>query len=284
MSINDVKRIMASMVEKERNQTRFIAPVIPGAKVAVKIAGIVCILSIQPRPKEAGFRVIQRTGTKTAVVIGDPSRAELSAAMNAMPRASLITYGGDSGVQAMAAAGGVEIEGAVDIKQLSGVQPFEIVFVRFDGFNFWYERINRSYSKIAHVFREALVKDERPDKIKVPGGLPAHYALYFHLFKEKHKLDFSTSEFLGDEDRIRLALKHAGVQLETFSFTGDTARVRFTDGGVQRNVVIGRRSLQVVSSGICLSGKDADFDLTALISVFREKNRNDEERSHDDDD
>jgi hypothetical protein len=79
------------------------------------------------------------------------------------------------------------------------------------------------------------------------------------------------------EERLRQALAKADATLHRFvevaeadglppvlvvewSQRGQTRRYRSTVGA----------NLAVVSSGICLSGRDGDFDLTSLVSVMRD--------------
>ena len=77
------------------------------------------------------------------------------------------------------------------------------------------------------------------------------------------------------EQRLRRALEKANATLlgygETTQTDGTPAGivVEWSDrGGRQRYRSILAPDLDVVSSGICLSGRDADFDLTSLVGVM----------------
>jgi hypothetical protein len=77
-----------------------------------------------------------------------------------------------------------------------------------------------------------------------------------------------------EERRLEAALRLAGASLEGFSEQHGVLTVRYLVDGVSHESTVTKNTLEVVSSGICLSGQDRDFDLTSLVSVMREHRRN----------
>jgi hypothetical protein len=79
-----------------------------------------------------------------------------------------------------------------------------------------------------------------------------------------------------DERRLRQALKIGGGELRQFRDRGDYWTVNWTvnwtiSDGVRHTSAIAKNDLTVVSSGICLSGRDRDFDLQSLVSVMESR-------------
>jgi len=65
----------------------------------------------------------------------------------------------------------------------------------------------------------------------------------------------------SDQARISSALQHAGAQLESFwHHASGESTVRFTVDGNTHSVTIRTSDLSVMSAGICLSGRDQDFE------------------------
>lgn len=73
------------------------------------------------------------------------------------------------------------------------------------------------------------------------------------------------------QQRVRTALQHAGASFERVSETPRGAQVRWRYRGAVHEALVRPDTLEVVSAGICLSGRDRDFDLTSLVSVMRER-------------
>jgi hypothetical protein len=72
-----------------------------------------------------------------------------------------------------------------------------------------------------------------------------------------------------DEKRLRQALKLGGGELNQFQDRGDYWTVDWTTAdGTRHTSAIAKDDLTVVSSGICLSGRDRDFDLQSLVGVM----------------
>jgi hypothetical protein len=72
-----------------------------------------------------------------------------------------------------------------------------------------------------------------------------------------------------DEKLLRKALQLGGGDLRQFQDRGDYWTVDWTTAdGTRHTSVIAKTDLAVVSSGICLSGRDRDFDLQSLVGVM----------------
>jgi hypothetical protein len=75
-----------------------------------------------------------------------------------------------------------------------------------------------------------------------------------------------------DERRLRKALQMGGGELRQFHDCGDYWTVDWTTAdGVRHSSAITKIDLTVVSSGICLSGGDRDFDLQSLVGVMEQQ-------------
>jgi hypothetical protein len=73
----------------------------------------------------------------------------------------------------------------------------------------------------------------------------------------------------GDEQRLREALRVGGGDLRTFNDRGQYWLVEWTTADGERHTsAIAKGDLTVISSGICLSGRDRDFDLQSLVGVI----------------
>jgi hypothetical protein len=71
------------------------------------------------------------------------------------------------------------------------------------------------------------------------------------------------------ERRLRDALRMGGGELSDFRDRGDFWQVEWTTRNGERHTsAISKHDLTVISSGICLSGLDRDFDLQSLVGVI----------------
>ncbi|MBX9695168.1 MAG: hypothetical protein K2Z81_22470, partial [Cyanobacteria bacterium] len=133
-----------------------------------------------------------------------------------------------------------------------------------------------------------------PKSLHVPKSVPQELFAYSILWCDRHPeiQDQYTvapqrrqqgAEPLTDIERISLALAHAGARLDRYSETaqGDgVATVRYVVDGADFSATVRLDDLSIVSSGICLSGRDRDFDLTSLVGVMREFARDGYEREY----
>jgi hypothetical protein len=251
-------------------RTEFVAPVTRGAKVRVRIAGIVCELSVR-NPVE-GISVLRPCSHREAEVLRPASKAESKKYLDLFPRARLVATfrheGTWLGLSAGAPEKGVRVEGFAPIALAPALQQFETAAVRFDGGMFLHESSERPAD--AAFLRGELAKGaESP----VRKGLTAfERAAYAAALAHKREMEKSV-----EERRLEAALRLAGASLEGFSEQHGVLTVRYLVDGVSHSSTVTKDTLEVVSSGICVSGQDRDFDLTSLVSVMREHRGMEEE-------
>ncbi len=244
-------------------RTEFLAPVAGPGKVRVRIAGIVCEMAVRdPKP---GMQVLKPVSMKEAAIVREASRAEAKRYLGLFPRARLVAtllHGGTwMGLSAGAAPKGVRVEGLVPIALASSLRAFETAVVRFDGALFLHEASDRPAE--AAALREALARNEEEPSRK---GLTAEErAAYARALEFRREMEKS-----ADERRLERALALAGADLSAFEEGHGRFTVSFRVDGRAYASIVSKLDLTVLSSGICLSGRDRDFDLTSLVSVLRE--------------
>jgi hypothetical protein len=75
-----------------------------------------------------------------------------------------------------------------------------------------------------------------------------------------------------DEDRLRNALELGGGRMHNYTDRGEYYLVEWRTGNGQRHTsAIAKADLTVISSGICLSGRDRHFDLQSLVGVIEKR-------------
>ena len=72
------------------------------------------------------------------------------------------------------------------------------------------------------------------------------------------------------EGRLADALTHAGGKMLAFLERADAYTVTYQIGNQQHISTVRKDDLTVITAGICLSGRDRDFDLASLVGVMRE--------------
>jgi hypothetical protein len=76
----------------------------------------------------------------------------------------------------------------------------------------------------------------------------------------------------SDEQRLDEALRLGGGKLVDFRDRDDTWMVEWATRDGERHVsIVTKHDLTVASSGICLSGRDRDFDLQSLVGVVERR-------------
>lgn len=303
-----------SDVEKKLASEIFLAPYVPGGKITVKLNGVIystTVIEEGPLAEAPGFGLFQITEPGKARYAERPTREQIDAYMTMMPRVSLtLVEEFDAhwwGAQSQSSDTRFQLKDPVPVQLVERPASFQEVYARFDGQTFWYQNENRRRDpKVARALRDALAADILPDEVRVPGATPSEMFVYRIIFFARHPelapietapaspiIETGSPEDVcqdayafdqsphwhrwanSDLERLRKALAHAGARLDGYWKTdSNEMTVRYVIDGQTHTANVRPHDLTVTSSGICLSGRDQDFDLASLVGVMREFYRN----------
>jgi len=268
------KELLEKLAGKEDAflEESFLAPAVKGGNLCVRLQGIVCALKVEDKNFE-GWGIFQPKSFNRATCLRPAGRREIRSYLGKLPSVDVI-IGEPSGSRRQAmvahpAGSSVKVDGYITVLLVEKAGLFQHVKVRFDGFNFWYERKQPGRNPaFANYLRRSLERETDLELLDRPGLLPREKAIYADLLKLKQ----STQES-RDRRRIRKALEHGGAQLHRLQQKNNTFTVTYSVDGIRNRSVIRSDDLTIPSAGICLSDEDEKFDLHSLVGVLREGRR-----------
>lgn len=268
MGINDLLNKMEA-AENAFLDAEFIAPVLPGGQVRVRIAGIVCTLKVTGR-FNPGWAMLKPLSMDSAQVVSEPGLKQIRDYLTLFPAVRLLLVNrlkdGWTALSAHKNDSRFQAENMVRVNLVTDCTPFCQVIARFDGSQFWFESIDRRRNPaIAAFLRDSLAADTPPDQLKKSTLTAEERAAYSILYK-------AVIEARKDHTELRLedALAHAGADLTAYIERADAYTVSYCIDGRTYRSTVRKDDLTVVSAGICLSGHDRHFDLQSLVGVIRE--------------
>lgn len=255
--------------ERQFPGSEFLAPVLRGGRVQVRIAAVVCSIRVRPRDF-VGWGVFRAASHTEADLVRTARLAERQQYLELFPLVRLILCRTDGphwlALPAHRGDTRLRIQGLVPVHLVEDAQAFETVESRFDGSRFWFDRIDGRRDPFnAATLRLALNDMREPEAIDVAGLTPEERAAYAFAYAEK--LEESRDRV---EVRLRAALAHAGAEFLSYLERGDGYRIEYTVDGSRHISVVAKDDLSVQVAGICLAGQDAKFDLESLVGVLRE--------------
>lgn len=267
-----VSKLLDRFAAAEQNflNQEFLAPVVPGSTVRVRIDGVVMQLEVVPNDFQ-GFAVFCPMTLRSAVFVRDATLAERTRYLSLMNQRTMILCDRVASrwlsLPAHEAAGEPS---AAQIRLAENVNLFDTVRVGFDGTNYWFDRIdNRSDSAMAAWLRSSMASEVKPVDLKRKGLTSQQRAAYTLNYFARKELN---EKLRRDEveSQIRAALGHAGAQFVQYVEHRDGFRVTYNVAGQQHVSSVNKKDLTVQSAGICLNGEDRKFDLASLVGVLRE--------------
>lgn len=272
-TLTDIRQLLDQFAEGENEllSTQFLAPCVRHGRVRTRVAGMVYTFVPQPRTFE-GWGIFQPQDAKTAALVEPADFIATDAYLEQFPKLSLrLAYPLQHGTWLAYPVN----EG--DMRQRWGrVKPiplhlvedgasFEQIIGRWDGRSWWFQmRDRRADPTLVEALEAALKQFVPPRKLHFPHLTPEMRSLY-ELVAARTE-GFSPHQ--RDQRRLQQALTTGGGQLQRFSDAGDYWRVEWTTADGQRHTsAISKSDLTVMSAGICLSGRDRDFDLQSLVGV-----------------
>lgn len=267
----DVHALLDRMASAERDflKAEFLAPVLRGGQVRVRIEGLVLTLRVTGS-HEPGWAILRPLSMEKAEILRKPGLPQIRSYLGLFPsvRLLLLTRGEAEwpAVQAQAGDARFRIDGAVPVHLAVGVEPFERIVARYDGARFLFQEVDRRRSPaIAAYLREALRSGISPDRLRKPTLTAEEKEAYRRVFEALEEAKRSRVEIkLGD------ALSRADAVLQSYIEHEDAYTVSFSANGRTHRATVRKDDLTVVSAGLCLSGQDQRFDLQSLVGVIQE--------------
>jgi hypothetical protein len=266
-----LKRLAAA--EERFLASEFLAPVIRGGKVQVRIAGVICTLSVRPADFE-GWGVFRPTSHSEAELVRPAKLAEQRRYLELFPLVRLILVDRSEeqwlALPAHRSDSRFQIEGVIPVRLVEEGQSFEVIETRFDGAQFWYAGPDARWDPaMASYLRQELARLTPPEKLHRSGltaeERDAYGIAYWPRFEASEEARRSR-----EERRLRSALQHAGAELKDYVERRDVYTVTYEVDGQRHVSAVAKRDLSVQVAGICLSGEDQRFDLQSLVGVIRE--------------
>jgi hypothetical protein len=253
--------------------SEFLAPVIKGLGVGVRIAGVHCRLTVEPAEFE-GWGVFRAESHTRAKLVRRATMAQRRKYLALFPSVRLILCRREKSQWLAVAANRGDarfaIEGLVPVRLADEGELFETIVARFDGGQFWFDEVDaRGDPSAAAFLRESLAVMAEPAKVGRPGLTAEQRAAYAIEYAER-QVEVIEDEQARAQRRLRAALEHAGARLRDFGDRGDAYRVTYQVDGRRHTSVVRKDDLSVVTAGVCLSGQDRHFDLASLVGVLRE--------------
>lgn len=260
--------------ETQLQQTQFLAPCVGGGKIKTRVAGMVYTFTPQP-PDFCGWGIFQPVNGQTAKLVETADRWLIDQYLQQFPaiRLHLACRMGQHWLAYPVNGGDMQ-------QRLGWVKPvvvylvketglFEPIIARWDGVCCWFEDEDRRADPQLVEKMQAALERLTPVKQLHFKGITPEMRTAYELATQQIEA-FSPAN--QDRRRLEQALQTGGGKLRSFQDRGDYWTVDWTtDDGERHTSAIAKHDLTVVSSGICLSGKDQDFDLQSLVGVIEER-------------
>jgi hypothetical protein len=282
----DISQLIASMAREEERlrEEPFLAPCVAGGTVRVRVGGLVRTFAPVPADFE-GWGVFLQEDDRRAVVLEEPSLPLVDrylALLRPIRVVLALAVRGRTWLGVAANASDARQRGLPDgpfpVHLVDGATAFERVVARWDGAALWFESLDaRADPIIAERLRGAAREGVAAHAVRVANATPEHLVAF--EVAASGRVDVPAPRRHAPQRtapphvprvgaRLRDALERGGGALLDYAERGDVLVVEWTTAAGERHTsAVSKEDLTVVSSGICLSGRDRDFDLLSLVGV-----------------
>ena len=267
--------------ETQLHSAQFLAPCVQGGRVRTRVAGMVYTFIPKPRQFE-GWGIFQPIDEQTTMLLEEADLPQIVAYLQNFQAVRFRLAHCLQGQTWLA----YPVNEADMRQRFKVVKPvpihlvvegvaFEQIIARWNGQFCWFEEVDRRADPaLAETLRSAL-KITPVEQLQFKGITPEMRTVY-ELVAQRHEVTqpFDTAQGTPqqDEKRLRKALQTGGGELYQFQDRGDYWTVDWTTAdGTRHTSAIVKTDLTVISSGICLSGRDRDFDLQSLVGVMEQQ-------------
>jgi hypothetical protein len=263
-----------SAQEEQLRSAEFFAPCVQGGQIKTRVAGMIYQFIIEPRDF-AGWGIFQAENERVARLLDTAKIWQFSEYLEYFPAFTLRLAYPLQGKTWLA----YPVNESDISQRLGTVKPLAIhlvedgetfaqIIARFDGQSWWFQELDRRADlELEEYLKSALKTLVRVQKLATK-GLTREVKTLYNLVTQKTK-GFSMQ---ADENLLAEALEIGGGALQGFRDKGNYWTVQwFTADGTLHSSAIAKKDLTVISSGICLSGRDRDFDLQSLVGVIEHR-------------
>lgn len=275
--MTDIRKLLNQFAsaEAQLRETQFLAPCVKGGRVRTRVSGMVYTFAPQPQQFE-GWGVFQPVDEQTATLLEEADLPQIAAYLQQfltirlrlacrLQNQSWLAYPVNEADMRQR----FKTVKPVPVHLVTAGVVFEQILARWNGHSCWFEEVDRRADPtVAETLQSALKQLIPVEELQFKGMTPEMRSLY----------ELATQQIEGfaqpqrDEKRLRQALKLGGGELHQFQDRGDYWTVNWTTSdGTRYTSAITKDDLTVVSSGICLSGRDRDFDLQSLVGVMESR-------------
>jgi hypothetical protein len=259
--------------EERAFAAEFLAPMVRGGTVQVRIDSVTCRLKVSPAEFE-GWGVFRPTSGTEARLIRPAQLQERRAYLDLLPLLRMIVCQRDSeewlAMPAHRTDARFRSEGLEPVRLIEEAEPFAVLLTRFDGAQCWYDGPDPRHDPgTAAYLRESFARMVEPEQLSRKGLTAEERAAYALCYVPRLEAEVEARRDRVEE-RLRRALAHAGAVLREYQERGDVYRVAYEVDGRRHVSVVARDDLSVQVAGICLSGRDRHFDLQSMVGVLRE--------------
>lgn len=275
--MNDIFNLLNKIADREKQlqSTQFIAPCVKGGKVRTKVDNIIYTFTPKGRKFE-GWGIFQPKSDRLVKMIREADLFQISTYLEQFKSFRLRLAYNLQGKTWLAYP-----VSEADFKQRIGkIKPipvhlvtegttFEQILVRWDGNSWWFEELDRRADlEVVEELQNDLQQNREFKELSFKGMTPEMRTVY-QLVTQKIK---EFSQEYREEKLLKSALKMGGGNLEKYHDRGDYWTVEWqTSDGEYHYSAISKQDLTVISSGICLSDRDRDFDLQSLVGVIENR-------------
>lgn len=262
MSTRDLINAFAAQ-ERAMQEQRIVAPCVPGARLRVRLAGL--LLTLRPQPADKAGWAVWRVMGRVARWHRKARPREVENYLALLPKIRLIPVRRLRGESWLTYPRHETTTWQRPlVMHLAGdLAPLEPVLARHDGTSCWFQGPDRRADPLlAARLREALAAGTPVGDLRVPG--------LGREFRSAYALAWTPIRQRAPEERLRRALATGGGELADYQDRGEHWWVAWTTRDGARHHSLIDKDLGVVAAGICLSGEDDRFDLTSLVGVVEQ--------------
>lgn len=271
MNIHELLNQIAS-AEAHLQTIQFLAPCVKAGRVCTRVAGMV--YTFIPKPEQfEGWGIFQPVDEQTVTLVEEADLFQIAAYLQQFQLIRLrLAYRLQNQTWLAYPVNEADMRQRFKVVKpvlvhlvTEGV-AFEQITARWNGQSCWFEEVDRRADPAIAEILQANLKQLTPvEDLQFKDLTPEMRSLY-------ELITHRTAGFAQpqrDERRLRQALQLGGGELHQFQDRGDYWTVDWTTAdGTRHTSAIAKNDLTVVSSGICLSGRDRDFDLQSLVGVM----------------